>query len=236
MSACSSQHTSYFLQAADPHRLRSIYNKTQSQQLKTKCLHARSHADTLHMCVRTSICWCIPTAGQDALCYRGLTWSQSACWGTKTTLCFCVSLCAWWGIKMSKIEMYVCVFLIDLGWVVVVVWLWCKPDVDWMQTIVPTGGRRKPVSVCVRWCMQSASIDYKSNVILCCTNHIWQSMDTVLAGMSSCVIWLTHKSYRLHMQPVLSQGSVVGEYWYYYGHLKAVLDKLCQYMVIPFNL
>lgn len=42
--------------------------------------------------------------------------------------------------------------------------------------------------VCVCWCMQSASIDYRSNVILHCTNHIWQSVDSLLAGMSSCFI------------------------------------------------
>lgn len=120
---------------------------------------------------------------------QGLMLSQFAGWEDEAqhpASVFHLKESAWRGIK-NEHDFYnacirLCVIVLglgELGLVVVVVWLWCDPDVDCMQTFIPTGGRMQSalagLRVCV--CVFSASTEYKSTLILHRANRTWQSVD-----------------------------------------------------------
>lgn len=119
-----------------------------------------THMQTLLACVRPPKCWFIPTVGRDVVCYcfwppgnKKVSLLAETCW----RFCFCDSLwkrCMIWLLKLSDLEVCectctcVCATCTELGWVVVVL-LWCKPDVDGMLAFLHTGGRMDPVCASV---------------------------------------------------------------------------------------
>lgn len=76
----------------------------------------------------------------------------------------------------------------------------CGRGVGGAKTVAPTGGGMNPAP-----CLHAAALsaDCGSGVILHRADHIWQSVNIILALMSSCFIWL-HKSCRLHAVTGLS--------------------------------